>query len=136
MTEDRAVTASPPAPPPLPAPPPPPAAPAAPALPDPPAVGLDPVIHAEARLRITAALAAVGPGDSLSFPRLQKLLDMTAGNLSTHLRKLEDAGYVQVSKTFVGRTPATYLALTHTGRSAFAAYTRALRVLLGRNDTP
>jgi DNA-binding MarR family transcriptional regulator len=93
--------------------------------------GLDPVIHAEARLRITAALAAVRSGDQISFPRLQKLLDMTSGNLSTHLRKLEDAGYVESTKTFEGRTPATYLALTPTGRAAFDTYTRTLRSLLG-----
>ncbi len=92
--------------------------------------GLDPVIHAEARLRITAALAAVGSGDRLAFPRLQKLLGMTAGNLSTHLRKLEDAGYVEVAKTFEGRTPATYLALTARGRAAFEEYTASLRALL------
>lgn len=55
---------------------------------------LDPVIHASARLRITAALAAIDQGDRIAFPRLQELLGMTAGNLSTHLRKLEDADYV------------------------------------------
>lgn len=92
---------------------------------------LDPVIHAAARLRITAALATLDPGDSIAFPRLQDLLEMTAGNLSTHLRKLEDAGYVQVDKTHRGRTPVTYLALTTTGRRAFEDYTTALRSVLG-----
>ncbi|MFC7877910.1 transcriptional regulator [Isoptericola sp. NPDC057391] len=91
---------------------------------------LDPVIHAPARLRVVATLAALGPGDELSFPKLQKLLDMTAGNLSTHLRKLEDAGYVRVTKTHEGRTPATYLALTSQGRGAFEDYTEALTGLL------
>lgn len=92
---------------------------------------LDPVIHAAARLRITAALATLDRGDSIAFPRLQDLLDMTAGNLSTHLRKLEDAGYVQVDKTHRGRTPVTYLALTTPGRRAFEDYTAALRSVLG-----
>ncbi|MCO7273704.1 MULTISPECIES: transcriptional regulator [Cellulosimicrobium] len=92
--------------------------------------GLDPVIHAPARLRVVATLAALPTGDELSFPKLQKLLDMTAGNLSTHLRKLEDAGYVSVTKTHEGRTPATYLALTARGRSAFEDYTTALNTLL------
>jgi DNA-binding MarR family transcriptional regulator len=55
---------------------------------------------------------------------------MTAGNLSTHLRKLEDAGYVRVTKTHEGRMPATYLALTDTGRAAFADYQAALMDLL------
>ena len=95
-----------------------------------PDVELDSVIHAPARLRVVATLAALGAGDELSFPKLQKLLDMTAGNLSTHLRKLEDAGYVRVTKTHEGRTPATYLALTRRGRVAFEDYTTALNTLL------
>ena len=92
---------------------------------------LDPVIHAQARLRITAALATLEQGEELSFPRLQELLDMTAGNLSTHLRKLEDAGYVEVTKAHQGRLPVTFLALTKTGRRAFEDYTEELRGLLG-----
>jgi DNA-binding MarR family transcriptional regulator len=92
---------------------------------------LDPVIHAQARLRITAALATLLDGESIAFPRLQDMLDMTAGNLSTHLRKLEDADYVEVAKTHEGRLPVTYLALTRTGRRAFEDYTEALRALLG-----
>lgn len=94
-------------------------------------IELDPVIHAAARLRITAALATLDPGEAISFPRLQELLDMTAGNLSTHLRKLEDAEYVQVTKTHEGRTPVTYLELTKRGRRAFEDYTETLRNLLG-----
>lgn len=93
--------------------------------------GLDPVIHAQSRLRVVASLAALGPGDRLSFPRLQQLLDMTAGNLSTHLRKLEEAEYVTVEKTFEGRTPATYVTLSAEGRAAFERYSRALTDLLG-----
>jgi DNA-binding MarR family transcriptional regulator len=94
---------------------------------------LDPVIHAQARLRITASLAALGEGESIAFPRLQELLDMTAGNLSTHLRKLEEADYVRVAKTYDGRVPVTYLELTRTGRRAFEDYTEALRQLLGES---
>lgn len=92
---------------------------------------LDPVIHAAARLRITAALAMLGADESITFPRLQELLQMTAGNLSTHLRKLEDAGYVGVEKTHRGRTPITYVQLTTIGRRAFEDYTKALRAVLG-----
>jgi len=91
---------------------------------------LDPVIHAQARLRIVAALATLRDGESISFPRLQELLDMTAGNLSTHLRKLEDAQYVSVEKAHEGRIPVTYLALAKKGRRAFEDYTEALRALL------
>ena len=93
-------------------------------------VDIDPVIHAQARLRIMATLAAVPVGDELHFPRLRELLDMTAGNLSTHLSKLEGAGYVQQNKTYAGRSPATYLALTPEGRVAFERYVRNLRALL------
>ena len=91
---------------------------------------LDPVIHAQARLRVVASLAALCPGDRIAFPRVQQLLDMTAGNLSTHLRKLEDAGYIEVTKTHERRTPVTYLALTRRGRTAFEEYTVALHTLL------
>ena len=94
-------------------------------------VDIDPVIHAQARLRIMATLAAVPVGDELHFPRLRELLDMTAGNLSTHLSKLEGAGYVQQNQTYSGRSPATYLALTPEGRVAFERYVRNLRALLG-----
>jgi DNA-binding MarR family transcriptional regulator len=95
---------------------------------------LDPVIHAQARLRITASLAALAEGESIAFPRLQELLDMTAGNLSTHLRKLEEANYLLVTKTYEGKVPVTYLELTRTGRRAFEDYTESLRQLLGENS--
>jgi DNA-binding MarR family transcriptional regulator len=99
--------------------------------------GLDPVIHAQARLRVMVALAALATGDQITFPRLQQLLDMTAGNLSTHLRKLEDARYVQITKAHQRRTPVTYVALTEQGRRAFADYTAALRELLtAQTDQP
>ncbi|MBO1739813.1 transcriptional regulator, partial [Leifsonia sp. TF02-11] len=68
---------------------------------------------------------------SISTPRLQLLLDTTARNLATHLRKLEDAGYVEVEKAHRGRVPVTYLALTTTGRRAFEDYTATLRGILG-----
>jgi DNA-binding MarR family transcriptional regulator len=95
---------------------------------------LDPVIHAQARLRVVAALSTLGPGDQVTFPVLQQILKMTAGNLSVHLRKLEDAGYVSVTKTHHGRTPATLIALTLRGRLAFEEYTAAMRALL--SDPP
>lgn len=97
---------------------------------------LDPVIHAAARLKVVATLAALPEGDRISFPRLQKLLGMTAGNLSVHLRKLTDAGYVGVTKTHEGRTPATYVSLTRVGRRALEDYTAALRQLLAPSTAP
>nr|MDT0661318.1 transcriptional regulator [Micromonospora sp. DSM 115978] len=91
---------------------------------------LDPVIHAQARLRVVASLATLADGDRLTFPKLQEILGMTAGNLSVHLRKLEDAGYVEVTKTHHGRTPATLLRLSRRGQLAFEEYTAAVRALL------
>lgn len=92
--------------------------------------GLDPVIHAQNRLRVTVALAALSAGDRITFPRLQELLEMSAGNLSTHLSKLSDAGYIQITKAHQRRTPVTYVQLTQAGRRAFEDYTAALRTLL------
>jgi DNA-binding transcriptional ArsR family regulator len=92
---------------------------------------LDPLIHAPARLRIVATLAALADGDTLSFTRLQDLIGLTPGNLIVHLRKLEDAGYVASEKTGNGPASRTTVALTGPGRSALDAYTRALRDLLG-----
>jgi DNA-binding MarR family transcriptional regulator len=91
---------------------------------------LDPVIHAPARLRIVATLAALADGDTVSFTRLQDILDLTPGNLITHLRKLEDAGYVTSETTGNGRGSRTSIALTAPGRAALDAYTDALRDLL------
>ena len=92
---------------------------------------LDPVIHAPVRLRIVATLAALADRDSLSFTRLQNMLDLTPGNLITHLRKLEEAGYLSSDTTGNGRASRTSIALTHQGRAALDAYTTALRELLG-----
>jgi DNA-binding MarR family transcriptional regulator len=91
---------------------------------------LDPVIHAQARLRVVSALSTLREADRIAFPRLQDILRMTAGNLSVHLRKLEDAGYVEVTKTHQGRTPTTLIRLTGRGRVAFEDYTAALHALL------
>ena len=92
--------------------------------------GLDPVIHAPARLRIVATLAALPDGDTLSFTRLQDMIGLTPGNLITHLRKLEDAGYLQSETTGNGRASRTSIALTRHGRAALDTYTNALRDLL------
>jgi DNA-binding MarR family transcriptional regulator len=97
---------------------------------------LDPIIHAQARLRVVSALSVLREEDKVSFPRLQDSLRMTAGNLSVHLRKLEDAGYVEVTKTHHGRTPATLVRLTRRGRLAFEDYTAALRALLNPVEEP
>jgi DNA-binding transcriptional ArsR family regulator len=92
---------------------------------------LDPLIHAPARLRIVATLAALEDGDVLSFTRLQDMIGLTPGNLIGHLRKLEDADYLCSEKTGNGAASRTTVALTGRGRTALGAYTRALRDLLG-----
>src|SRR5438477_12176037 len=91
---------------------------------------LDPLIHVPTRLKIVATLAALPEGDSLSFTRLQDMIGLTPGNLITHLRKLEEAGYIGTEKT--GSRPAslTTVALTRQGRAALETYTSTLRGLL------
>ena len=79
---------------------------------------LDPVIHTDAHPRIMTALNAIDEGDSVTFPKLRSILDITASNLSVHLRKLEGAGYITQEKTIQGRTTATYLGITTRGRAA------------------
>jgi DNA-binding MarR family transcriptional regulator len=91
---------------------------------------LDPLIHVPARLQIVATLATLPEGDALSFTRLQDMIGLTAGNLITHLRKLEDAGYLVTTKTGNGPASRTSAALTPTGRAALEAYTTTLRGLL------
>lgn len=91
---------------------------------------LDPVIHAPVRLRIMVTLATLADGDSLSFSRLRELLDLTAGNLITHLRKLEDAGYLVSAKSGDRHGARTSVHLTQTGRAALERYSATLRRLL------
>lgn len=91
---------------------------------------LDPVIHAQARLRVMTTLTTLDEGDRIAFSRLQELLEMTAGNLITHLRKLEEAGYITTRKYGSGRSTTTYVALTTVGHRAFDDYVAALQTLL------
>ncbi len=91
---------------------------------------LDPVIHVPARLRIVATLATLPTGDELSFTRLQDMIGLTPGNLITHLRKLEDAGYINSEKTGNGTASRTSVALTDHGRAALDSYKQTLRDLL------
>ena len=91
---------------------------------------LDPVIHVPARLRIVVTLAALPEGDTLSFTRLQDVIGLTPGNLITHLRKLEDSGYVDTVRSGSGTNGHTSVALTHEGRGALERYTAVVRQLL------
>jgi DNA-binding MarR family transcriptional regulator len=91
---------------------------------------LDPAIHVPARLRIMVTLASLRDGDDLSFTRLQDLIGLTPGNLITHLRRLQDAGYVTTQKNGGGVTARTAVSLTTGGRAALERYTAVLRELL------
>jgi DNA-binding MarR family transcriptional regulator len=84
----------------------------------------DRVIHEPARLVILAILSAVQEAD---FSYLMTESGLTQGNLSAHLTKLEDAGYVGVEKSFNGKRPRTTLVLTDAGRKAFTAHAQTLQ---------
>ena len=84
-----------------------------------PYLNLDRVIHEKGRMAIMSLLAAT---PELSFTEIRDTLDMTDGNLSMHLRTLQEAGYLAVTKTFQDRRPLTTCSLTPNGRGAFARY--------------
>jgi len=88
---------------------------------------IDEVIHGRLRLGVMAFLSTAEIAD---FNALKARLQATDGNLSAHLRKLEEAGYVAIEKSFVGKKPLTRVALTETGRTAFLAYLDAMARLV------
>lgn len=92
------------------------------------AANLDEVIHGKLRLGMMAYLSAVS---AASFTELKERTEATDGNLSVHMRKLEEAGYIVIEKSFVGRRPRTTLKLTNSGRKAWIAYLDELRRLTG-----
>lgn len=92
---------------------------------------LDPVVHAQLRLAVLSVLVGVR---SAEFTFLRETTGATDGNLSTHLAKLEEAGYVSVRKAFRGRKPVTSYAITAKGRQAFERYVEALRDYLPRGN--
>lgn len=89
--------------------------------------GLDRLIHERVRLGIVSTLAV---HESLTFNDLKALLDVTDGNLSTHARKLEDAGYLACIKGFDGRVPRTEYSLTADGREALERYLEHMEALI------
>ncbi len=91
------------------------------------AVDFDRLIHERVRLGIVSALAV---HDTLSFNDLKATLQITDGNLSVHARKLEDAGYIECSKSFEGRMPRTEYRLTAAGRAALQQYVDHMEALL------
>ena len=93
----------------------------------PPVKEIDRLIHEPARLLIVAHLYVVEAAD---FLYLMNQTGLTFGNLSSHMSKLEEAGYIEVEKTFVDKRPNTRLRLTEKGRRAFEEYRRNMRGLL------
>ena len=90
---------------------------------------IDEVIHGRLRLGIMVYLAEAEVAD---FTELKTVLEATQGNLSVHLRKLQDAGYVDIEKSFLNLKPLTRIRITPQGRAAFAAYLETLDRLVGR----
>src|SRR5262245_24678365 len=78
-------------------------------------------------------MSLLATAESLTFKELRDLLDMTDGNLSVHMRTLEEAGYVSVQKEFVDRRPRTTYALTEAGRTAFTDYIGTLEAIVAQS---
>ena len=93
---------------------------------------LDRVIHEKGRLTIMSLLAA---SPELSFTEIRDTLGMTDGNLTTHIRTLQEAGYVSVAKSYRKNRPLTTCTLTAQGRKAFAAYINLLEAIVQQTKT-
>ena len=91
---------------------------------------LDRVIHEKGRLAIMSLLAATS---DVSFTEMRDTLNMTDGNLSVHLRTLQEAGYIAVTKTFQNRKPLTTYSLTRAGRASFQQYIDLLEQIVKRH---
>ena len=85
-------------------------------------IALDETIHQSTRLRIMTMLVSQPTEDRLAYGFIQTALDLTGGNLTTHLRKLEEAEYLVMTKEFVDSKPRTWVQATPAGRQAFAEY--------------
>lgn len=88
---------------------------------------LDEIIHQPTRTKIMASLYALNEGEEIEFVSLRELLKVSDGNLSFHLAKLEEVGFVKIRKTFEEKKPKTYISLTTKGRRAFENYIKALK---------
>lgn len=85
-------------------------------------VVLDEIIHQPVRLRIMTMLASIPESDRMTYGFVQQSLGLTGGNLTTHLRKLENVDYLQMTKEFHNQKPRTWIQATTAGRQAFAEY--------------
>jgi len=96
---------------------------------------LDEIIHQPLRLKIMSALHAETAGEPVDFAQLKTTTQATDGNLGSHLTTLEKAGYVKITKDFVGKRPRTRAALTPAGRRAFRRHVNYLREIVEGLDT-
>ena len=94
-----------------------------------PGPSFDRLVHEPARLKIMANLYVV---ESADFTYLMKQTGLTWGNLSSHMKKLEEAGYIEVEKQFVNKRPNTLLRLTQQGREAFRGYRDSMKNVLNQ----
>jgi DNA-binding transcriptional ArsR family regulator len=92
-----------------------------------PLAGIDKLIHEPARLMILATLHVV---ESADFLFVERQTGLTRGNLSSHMSKLEDAGYIEITKEFVDKIPRTLLRITSEGRIALVDYTTNMKLVL------
>jgi DNA-binding transcriptional ArsR family regulator len=92
---------------------------------------VDRLIHGPARLMIVTILSAV---ESADFLYLQRETGLTKGNLSSHLSKLEEAGYIEIQKTYRGKIPLTICSLSDTGRQAFQEYREQLKYIVNNTQ--
>jgi DNA-binding MarR family transcriptional regulator len=92
-----------------------------------PLAAIDSIIHAPARLMVLTYLYVV---ESADYVFIMNMTGLTWGNLATHLNKLEEAGYVEILKTFKGKKPHTTLRMTETGRTAFQTYRNTMQQVL------
>jgi DNA-binding MarR family transcriptional regulator len=96
----------------------------------------DAVIHQPVRLKIVAALKPLPENEQLEFVRLKAIVGATEGNLGAHITTLEEAGYVEVEKDFIGKKPRTRVRLSKAGRRAFEAYVTYLRDIIATGSAP
>ena len=99
-------------------------------------VNLDETIHQPTRLRIMTMLVGQSPSDRLAYPFIQKTLGLTGGNLTIHLRKLENAGFLSITKEFLDSKPRTWVEATPEGRRAFTDYLSNLLETLNWKPPP
>jgi DNA-binding transcriptional ArsR family regulator len=94
-----------------------------------PLAGIDKLIHEPARLMILGTLHAI---ESADFLFVERQTGLTRGNLSSHMSKLEDSGYIEITKEFVDKIPRTLLRITDEGRTALLEYTNNMKQILDR----